>query len=664
MGTPDQTERHSAAHHHIPKPFVPFLTYLSLAAIALYSVALPMMKFAGKGYRGDEAWDVYRSMNALPRVVLLILPDVKPPLYHLTLSGWIRLFGHHEVITRHLSSLFLLLTLAFTYQIGRTLFGRVAGLWTALLLGLVPLVQHYAHEANTYSLLLMGTTGTSAALLLWLTTGKRHYSVFYVVLGIILVYTHYYGVYVVLAQAGFVALFVTWQRGMLLRAFTLFAAVGAAFTLGWGLVVLHTLMGYSIGGGEQFISGSLYAVLEHLYNRFESRPTGVLTIAVLLGVTTAYTHTERPPLQHMRWGSLWRKGFPLTVAGLILLLALALNAQTQSLTDRNLIVMLPFICAIGAFGLVSSPRRLQGIILLLLVVAGYTTYWKPSLRRSYIDMTTYMARDYRLGDAIFIDIPYRTGQIASTYYVRERQHNAGRVPPEDVYHIVDRGEYRRMAPFFPQPLGNVITNREPGTMAEIRRDLAERERVWYFQIDVQAQTPMIQDTIGEAYAVGYTANLSPDFYATLWRRVPDLNVDYRFGEVIKLYHWALLSGYEVRPCDTLHLESWWRADDEPRENYSLGVKMLAPDGTLLAAEDNQLSLLLTRQWEPGRFYIDDSYIAVPCDAPPGQYDIILLVYDPDTPDDALPVTLPGGGADPVGTWAYLTSVQVTSPQGN
>ncbi|MEM6285263.1 MAG: glycosyltransferase family 39 protein, partial [Chloroflexota bacterium] len=351
--TPVQTARFTAA--------------VSMALVSIYCAFLPMMKFRGLGYRGDEAWTLWHAMNSPRRVLELLTLDIKPPMYFFVLGGWVQLFGHHETITRYLSALFLILALAFCYQIGRVLFNRAAGVWTALLVGLLPVAQHYVHEMNTYTSLMLGVTATSAFLLLWLRTGKGHYAVAYVAAGIFVAYSHYYGVITIIAQAGWALLFVRWRNWTLVRAFSLFAAVGLAFALGWGGVVLYTVSGGNVGGGGQFIVGTPFEVLSTLYIEFQSRPTGLLVMAFLFGLITVGSTAPAESAERLRWSNAWRRGFPLAMIVLVVGLGLALNAVSPTLNARNLIVLAPFLCVIAAYGMVNLPRRLQAVTAVLLI---------------------------------------------------------------------------------------------------------------------------------------------------------------------------------------------------------------------------------------------------------------------------------------------------------
>jgi hypothetical protein len=60
-------------------------------------------------------------------------------------------------------------------------------------------------------------------------------------------------------------------------------------------------------------------------------------------------------------------------------------------------------------------------------------------------------------------------------------------------------------------------------------------------------------------------------------------------------------------------------------------------------------------WQPGWQYTDRRALGVPCDVPPGEYNLLLGVYDVQQVAN-LPVTLFDG--TPVGDLLYLTTLVV------
>jgi len=85
--------------------------------------------------------------------------DTHPPLYFLSLAGWMAVFGSGPIAARSLSVLIGIGVVLVGYGIGTLLFSRRQAFFGSLLTALLPFQVHYAQEARMYaleSLLLLG----------------------------------------------------------------------------------------------------------------------------------------------------------------------------------------------------------------------------------------------------------------------------------------------------------------------------------------------------------------------------------------------------------------------------------------------------------------------------------------------------------------------------
>jgi 4-amino-4-deoxy-L-arabinose transferase-like glycosyltransferase len=79
--------------------------------------------------------------------------ESNPPLYYVLAWGWAKAFGTGEVGVRSLSALFGAATVPLAYCIGAELSNRRAGLITAALIAVSPMLIWYSQEARSYALL-------------------------------------------------------------------------------------------------------------------------------------------------------------------------------------------------------------------------------------------------------------------------------------------------------------------------------------------------------------------------------------------------------------------------------------------------------------------------------------------------------------------------------
>jgi hypothetical protein len=136
---------------------------------------------------------------------------------------------------------------------------------------------------------------------------------------------------------------------------------------------------------------------------------------------------------------------------------------------------------------------------------------------------------------------------------------------------------------------------------------------------------------------------------------PDVTVDARFGESITLTGYAL-SAAEVRPGDVLGVTLFWTTDAVLSARYKVTVQLLAPDGRLVTQHDAEPGgdRALTTTWTPDEIVSDTHGLVIPPDLPPGDYTLIIGLYDLNAPQDRLPVTVDG---EPVGD-VFTRSIRI------
>src|SRR5438477_5058089 len=131
---------------------------------------------------------------------LLWRREANMAFYYLLMRGWIHL-GHGEAWLRALSAIFGVLAIAAIYFLGRTLWGRSAGLVAALLLALNAYHIRYSQEARSYSLAVLLVILSVYFLVQLIQQPSRQGHLKYCAASALAVYSHFYAALVLLAQA-------------------------------------------------------------------------------------------------------------------------------------------------------------------------------------------------------------------------------------------------------------------------------------------------------------------------------------------------------------------------------------------------------------------------------------------------------------------------------
>jgi len=169
--------------------------WVAWGAIILLALGLRLYRIDWQSVWHDEIFTIYACGRPLTELTgILLRTDLNPPLHYYLLYGWFEAFGYGVLQARLMSLGFGVLAVAFTGLLGRTLFGRRAGLAAALLLSVSTVGVMYSHEARCYSQLLF----LSVAASYFFVTAARAHSIprwsLFVLCALGAAYTHYFGI--------------------------------------------------------------------------------------------------------------------------------------------------------------------------------------------------------------------------------------------------------------------------------------------------------------------------------------------------------------------------------------------------------------------------------------------------------------------------------------
>jgi hypothetical protein len=529
----------------------------------------------------DESWMAEAVKGDLVSVwQFATARGVHPPLYFYI--GWLyaRLAGNSEVALRWLSGLSALLGIAWTYRLGADLFNRRAGAFAALLAAGSLFLIYFARMSRQYAFFFALAAGLVWAYGRWRISVKAErpsqtrWLVAIAGLQAALLYTHYFGVFMLPVLALHAAF--TLPRRAWLRLWLALAA-GAVLFLPWVPSVLEQRARFSAGlaYATKDWDAALRAYFDRVFNG--SYPLGILL--ALIGVIAVWR---------------WRR------AGLLLLwltlpaaLALALNTRYSWFIERNMIFTLGGACVLFGAGLAWLSRsRLGSVAAVLAAVAfaslgllNYDTYWPYSVL-PWRDMGNVVARDAR---------------------------------PDDVY--VMYGEPYSISYYLNRLLGRPV---HVLSVAEWLQHADKPARIWLMDAHYAVRFEAIDALPGDAvltrrYVLGA---LVTEFY----QRPPAQPITTFGGQVALGYAGDVIT---AKPGDTLNLDLWWRAIQPPQMDYSVGLYLLGVDGRPLAQQDGGFdggrvpaTALPLDRWTP-----DARRLTVPPDLAPGEYPLVVAVYD-------------------------------------
>jgi hypothetical protein len=152
----------------------------------------------------DEPFTIFHAQQSVSHIWLLpFTGEPNPPLFMLLLHYWIGWFGIEPMAVRSLPLLFGCITVFFVYRTALQTAGQIAAIMSAVLICASSVHIYFSLEARTYSLVSMG-----AAMALFFYTqltscqkDSRWWLVGLICSNFILVYSHYFGWFVLLNEA-------------------------------------------------------------------------------------------------------------------------------------------------------------------------------------------------------------------------------------------------------------------------------------------------------------------------------------------------------------------------------------------------------------------------------------------------------------------------------
>lgn len=190
-----------------------------LVVIMLLGIFLRIYSLGAESFWLDESETVYGTTLDPSTIIHNIYTKVlayenfvytkggSMPLYYLTAYFWTKLVGLSEFKLRLLSAIFGTLSIYLVYVIGKEFFSEKVGLVAAFILSINHQHIYYSQEARAYSLLVFVTMLSVYFFYRMLVVGKYYNLILYSLGTAAVIYTHYYGFFILFFQGIFLLVF-------------------------------------------------------------------------------------------------------------------------------------------------------------------------------------------------------------------------------------------------------------------------------------------------------------------------------------------------------------------------------------------------------------------------------------------------------------------------
>ena len=641
------------------------LWLLAAVLLLLLATALRLHNLGAQSFWNDEGNAYVQATRPVWDIWDNAARDIHPPGYYLLLAGWRMLAGDSETALRLLSTFASILSVAFTYALGKRLFASGAGLVAAAVVALSSFSIYYGQEARMYALLALW-----AAAGMWVFVGFVRQPGVRWGLALALVnaaglWTQYAYAFVMIAQG---VLMIVWlvaefrRYGVQAFAWAIGVYVAAnlltiALYLPWIPTAFTQITTWPSTGDPVPLAEALNVILGWLLFgvTYSYTAPGSFAIALFLLLFGLFALPNR---SRGWWAAL--------VPALWVLVTIGLFLGFQLLRPQNMKLLIP--AQIGAAlwlarGLwvlwtlaeheqILRPLRgfrapgMRATLFRIAAAAGGAwlgfnlaagldpLYTAPAFQRAdYRGIVRDISAVLEPGDAIVLDAPNQ--QEVFDYY------------------------YRGDAPVYALPPG--LGGDDEASVAAVREIIAAHSRAFVVFWGEAERDPnrVVETTLdGGAFEVGdqWYGDVRLARYVMPAVFPAPVDSGARFGDDVTLLSYALNSD-TAAPGDVLQVQLNWSTAALLDTRYKVFLQLLDENGVLVAQRDSEPGggLALTTTWTPGEIVVDNHGLLIPADLPPAHYLLIMGLYDINQPTARLTV----GDGDAL----TVATIEVRQPSG-
>lgn len=228
--------------------------YSIFTLILFTAILLRIININFNSYWIDELFSINTAlMNSASEVIADCRNDVHPPLYQLILHYYTKIAGDSETASRLLSAVFGIFSVAGVFMIANLLFNSGKALAVMLMFSVAYMPVYYSQEVRSYSLMLMLTIFTNYFFLkafildkIGNHVNKKHsHIILYCITSLLLLFTHYYGITVIIFNFVFLVFFYLIYCSFrdflknIILAIPYFILITSVFYFTWGYIIFH-----------------------------------------------------------------------------------------------------------------------------------------------------------------------------------------------------------------------------------------------------------------------------------------------------------------------------------------------------------------------------------------------------------------------------------------
>ena len=593
--------------------------HLALLALILIATALRFYRLAALDIWGDEAFSIFLSQQPLPFVVAGGA-DTHPPLYPFLLWAWMPLVGSHAFATRALAALVGIAAVPLMFVLGKRLADTRVAFIAALLTTVSPLLIYYSQETRMYEQVAVFSLASAYLTICFSGKPNKTWVAGYLLVSLLAMYTHYSAFFVWVAENIFVAL--RFRKNFdALKRWAIFQIALIVVYVPWIILQTAFLRGKASARFDEWSWRGIEMIFGKTLLAFSAGLTLNHPLPQMIAVLFMFCAIFGT-LNAVRQNNSAQWFAPIYFSGPVII-AFVVNPIMPFFFERYVLIALPGFYLTVALGIAFIARRIPItaiVIVSVMIFANGFALWNFYFNDAYAKgmygrMMTYVSEHAQAGDALVLNNPLQ--KPLYLYYA-----------PRNI-------------PAFYLPDGTPLE--DPSTRAELANIANQHSRIWLVMFGNPAEydpTGYLERYLGanafRSFTRGFVdASLSlyemPNASSAMQR-----NARAKLGDQIEIVGYALNRDSFARG-ETLLLTLQWQANAPVTQRYKvfthlLGVYNPATQSPIWAQMDSEPvgGARATTSWQIGEIIQDRYGLAIPADAPPGEYVIEIGMYDATT----------------------------------
>jgi len=378
----------------------------------------------GESYWFDEIMSLHFSQQDLGSILNLPAYEAHiPPLYYILLHFWIGLVGTSEFALRSLSALFGSLSIFALYKLGKYLFNVKIAIYSSLILAVSIFHIYFSQEARMYSLLTLTTLVSIFFFLKSLNENRLRFWVSYIIVSILMLYTHSYGIFILIFQLFYLLFYYRNKIGCAKNCFIAFFLVILGF-FPW-LIRLFEITPYILEGNSAIawipkpeitlLLGTIVifcnsSVVTLLVFGYSIRSIFQLDNLKKRFKKSAFFESLKRIKTYFLDSSKFSVNFCFIWIGIPIILSLLISFIFQPIyTPKYLILVSPAFYLLVSKGLANKNLKIRYILILILLIDSAMiscSYYTQFNKEQWREAASYIQEREETGDLIIINAPW------------------------------------------------------------------------------------------------------------------------------------------------------------------------------------------------------------------------------------------------------------------